>query len=503
MKNNIQKIIVTLVVVSLFASPLFADAQASGRRRTLREQGRVQQRARTANIFEGRETMQVAPPVNTLNAAPFVKGGVVITFDDATLSQMQYVAPILAAANQKSVLYVPTGLIGTEPYMTWDHVNQLEDAGWEIGGHTVTHVELPTLPLAQAAQEISQSFTDLVSQGLHPENFATPFGAYNPNIIAEIAKSFNSHRTFNHVDLNRWPYNKYLIFVKPTLTTTTVAEVEAWVDQAVSNDQLLVIVFHDILPNEADGDQYTWSEAKFEEFVALLSTKGIQTKNMKQVLATAPNMVQNPSFETGTIASPGQADINKDGSVDFDDFALIDNAFNNCGAPAPFTTTCQNADLNGDGKIDDADYSIIDNIFTGGTQKWTTDNRAQVTIDSGRNGSYPAPTRSVKFTGNGSTKAHLFSDKISATFGQSYGIRFYANNRLTAGELGFFIDEYDTAGNWISGKWLGQTGNNWTIDESYVYTPTSAAVAKSALQVYMTASSTGHAFIDNAEMFPS
>jgi hypothetical protein len=339
---------------------------------------------------------------------------------------------------------------------------------------------------------------------LNPVNFATPFGAYDPTVIAEIAKVYNSHRTFNHINLNKWPFNKYLLFVRPVTSSTTVAEAQTWVDEAIAGDHLLVMVFHEILPTAEPGDIYTWPQADFEAFINGLNTKGVAAKTLIEVLNTGTNLVQNGSFETGMIAPLKQGDLNGDGSIDFDDYSIIDTAYNVCGlapVPAQYAAYCPLADLNGNGQVDTADYLIMDVGFANGVQFWTTDRQSNVFVDSAKNGSYPSPQRSVKMMATTSA-VHLFGNKVPVSPAQTYGFRFFVNNNnMTSGELGFFVDEYNATGNWISGKWLGQTGNMFTIDESYSYQPTSAAVASASIQVYLTGGSVGHAFVDGVEMF--
>ena len=137
--------------------------------------------------------------------------------------------------------------------------------------------------------------------------------------------------------------------------------------------------------------------------------------------------------------------------------------------------------------------------FEDGFVNWTTDNAANVTLDTAGNGSAPAATNSIKMNGN-TRAAHLFGKKIPVAFGTSYSLKAYTNSmNLNAGEVGFYVDEYDTAGNWISGKWI----NGWTakeiVNRSYVFTPTSSNVSTAAIQVYMLAAVSGNIFVDNIE----
>jgi hypothetical protein len=63
--------------------------------------------------------------------------------------------------------------------------------------------------------------------------------------------------------------------------------------------------------------------------------------------------------------------------------------------------------------------------------------------------------------------------------------------------VGWYIDEYDVNGNWISGQWkLAST----TLGASNVYlsySPSTTNVAKASLQVYVTGNSGVLAYLDD------
>jgi len=102
----------------------------------------------------------------------------------------------------------------------------------------------------------------------------------------------------------------------------------------------------------------------------------------------------------------------------------------------------------------------------------------------------------------GSTvSAHLFSPQALVSSTSSYDLSVFTDTtNLTSGELGFYIDEFDVDGNWISGKWIGQSplGSESTL--TFPYTPTSASVVSAALQSYILAGSEGDAYLDNFEL---
>jgi len=200
-------------------------------------------------------TSPTTPPTNT-SLAPAAK--VSFTFDDGLASTFTNVQPILAKYGMTGTDYVITGCIGmtTAPntchantdttYMSWNQVETLQNDGWEIGSHTVTHPYLATsdatdgqpnvLTPAQVTQELVQSKADLAAHGINATDFSTPYGDYNNAVLAQIAKYYASERGFADQNNNDWPaYNDYIINDYQVEGTTTVAQVEAKIDDAIAN----------------------------------------------------------------------------------------------------------------------------------------------------------------------------------------------------------------------------------------------------------------------------
>src|SRR5258707_1015831 len=63
--------------------------------------------------------------------------------------------------------------------MTWDQLTALNNAGNEIGGHTLGESNLTTDDTQTATNEVCQDRQNLVNHGFYPTSFAYPFGAYN------------------------------------------------------------------------------------------------------------------------------------------------------------------------------------------------------------------------------------------------------------------------------------------------------------------------------------
>ncbi|HSW81618.1 MAG TPA: hypothetical protein VLG40_04430, partial [Candidatus Saccharimonas sp.] len=160
-----------------------------------------------------------------------------------------------------------------------------------------------------------------------------------------------------------------------------------------------------------------------------------------------------------------------------------------------------------DGPVQSTTNMLTNGSFDSGIAAgWTTNNAAVFKADSANNGSYngttTGPTKSVAVTA-GSTNAALFSPKVAVNNAQTYMFKGFLNmTARTAGELGYYVDEYDANGNWISGQWKKAENSVYVESMNFTYTPTSTAVKQASLQVYVTGGSGIKAYIDNLQMFP-
>src|SRR5882757_914849 len=99
--------------------------------------------------------LHVAPPAQ---AAPLTI--VSLTFDDGAADQST-AAQLLASHGMRGTFYVNSGRLGTSGYLTPASTVQLQSSGQEIGGHTLSHPDLPTLSASQQQHEICDDRTAL------------------------------------------------------------------------------------------------------------------------------------------------------------------------------------------------------------------------------------------------------------------------------------------------------------------------------------------------------
>ena len=127
---------------------------------------------------------------------------------------------------------------------------------------------------------------------------------------------------------------------------------------------------------------------------------------------------------------------------------------------------------------------------------WATDAPTAIVADSAGNGAPANPVNSVKLQGT-AANGHLFSPQVGVTPG-NYTISAYLNiKNRTGGEVGWYIDEYDANGNWISGQWKLASTVVGVSNVDLTYSPSSTSVAKASLQVYVTGNSGVLAYVDD------
>lgn len=117
-------------------------------------------------------------------------GTLSITFDDGYRDNIEVAAPILRRLDLPATFFVTTGFIGSDyvppwdahlpqrpGWMTWDQVRELRDQHFDIGGHTVHHIDMGTESPEVIRAELMQCRTTLKEQLGDPARlFAYPFG---------------------------------------------------------------------------------------------------------------------------------------------------------------------------------------------------------------------------------------------------------------------------------------------------------------------------------------
>jgi peptidoglycan/xylan/chitin deacetylase (PgdA/CDA1 family) len=119
-----------------------------------------------------------------------IGGTLVITFDDGYLDNYVSAVPILEEFGLPACFYVSTAFPDSQhvpwwdkelpfrpQWMSWRHLSEMADRGFEIGAHTDTHVDLGQIDVATAKSEIELSKHKLEQHlGREVPLFSYPYG---------------------------------------------------------------------------------------------------------------------------------------------------------------------------------------------------------------------------------------------------------------------------------------------------------------------------------------
>ena len=115
---------------------------------------------------------------------------VVITFDDGYRDNLKNAFPILEEFGFRATVFCVGSRIGEEGYLTRPDLRQMQEGGWEIGSHTLSHPDLRSLDIGLKWREIAESKSFLEEfLDLEIDFFCYPFGFYDEESVALVQKA--------------------------------------------------------------------------------------------------------------------------------------------------------------------------------------------------------------------------------------------------------------------------------------------------------------------------
>ena len=213
--------------------------------------------------------------VQSATAPIFNSGMVTLTFDDGWQSFWDNASSSLLANGVKATNYIITQTMTADPncttlaatdyhlgcYMNTAEIQALQTAGFDIDAHTRNHLDLvkdaassTMLSLYGYADanalwtgEINNSKSDLTSAGFTPvDSFAYPYGSYNTQVEQLVhGAGFLGARSVDQ-GYNLESTDRYALKMQHVTNTTTAAQIEGWVQQAIADKTWLILMFHDV-----------------------------------------------------------------------------------------------------------------------------------------------------------------------------------------------------------------------------------------------------------------
>lgn len=129
------------------------------------------------------------------------KNWIVCTFDDGYKGLIDFAMPILDEYGFTATVFVCTGLIGKNnrwnnkdshlrEHLNMNELKNLNNHGWEIASHGVSHYNLLKLTDEELEIELQQSKDFIINHFGEFSSYAYPYGAFNDYIKSCVARHY-------------------------------------------------------------------------------------------------------------------------------------------------------------------------------------------------------------------------------------------------------------------------------------------------------------------------
>jgi peptidoglycan/xylan/chitin deacetylase (PgdA/CDA1 family) len=244
----------------------------------------------TESRESGKDEMQILGAVTEVAPKPDVEaikahanGLVTLWFDDAWESQYVFGLSKLDEMEMVGAVAVPTKMINYPDYMSWYQIKMLQNKGWEITSHTRNHSCKPEDMTQQYIEdELKGSLQDLNDRGIRVNNFVTPCGVESDLTLA-IAKNYYMSLRTTIDGINPLPVEEpYNLKVQAVVRTTTVDDVQKWLEETKSNRGWLILMFHQI--DSIPENNFGVDNLVFNQMINLIKDSAVTVVTPTQAL---------------------------------------------------------------------------------------------------------------------------------------------------------------------------------------------------------------------------
>lgn len=149
---------------------------------------------------EGYETIKLSDlPSYFSGAKAMPPKPVIITFDDGYADNYTNAYPIMQKYGFTGTVFMVAEYLDGDGYLTTSQLQEMLAAGWEVGGHTVTHPHLGELERPELEYELSYGKLLLEQKlGYEVKSFAYPYGEYTAEVVRMVEEAgYDSGVTIN------------------------------------------------------------------------------------------------------------------------------------------------------------------------------------------------------------------------------------------------------------------------------------------------------------------
>jgi len=224
-----------------------------------------------------------------------------LTFDDGQASQYATLQ-MLSSRGMTGTFYINSAMVGSSGYyMVWPQIQDLANAGNEIGGHTLHHTNLTSVSTTTAKTEVCDDRTNLINRGFAPlASFAYPEAESNltsQQIVRDCG--YTSARMVGDVSCNGCvpaetipPQNPFYLRTPDGITTsTTLSNLQSYVTNAETHGGgWVILTFHGICDDKCTNSN-SMSPSIFTAFLDWLAPRkanGTVVRTVGHVMGAPP-----------------------------------------------------------------------------------------------------------------------------------------------------------------------------------------------------------------------
>jgi hypothetical protein len=208
-----------------------------------------------------------------------------LTFDDGHKTVLTDAMPLLASYGVTATAYIVPSWTQIDPdeYMTWDNIETLQEAGWDIGSHGMTHHKLTEVDPADLDWEIRQSQAVLRSRGFPARSFSFPHEAYNQTVMRVVKQYYESCKTDKGLNPDINSLDPYMIRSQTSLSWRPFSFYKAHIDSVLETGGCYVLNNH-VLKDDCGGGSWCVTAAQLAQVIEYARANRVKVANIQEVM---------------------------------------------------------------------------------------------------------------------------------------------------------------------------------------------------------------------------
>ena len=255
--------------------------------------------ATAINEIDSRLTSQLVNKANIGMVNDFrnnyYKGPVVaFVFDDGRFEMWEIFKDVFESEGVPANVPVVTGSIDSNPnYMTSEQLKELQNLGWCICSHTVTHSNVNELSDERIKEEYGQSSKWLKERGFSHDIIVYPYGSTSAKARKIASKYYKMgvnivrNNLSNDIpDIDNLNLNRLAGLSQPSGASPTYDEIKQRFDFGVERNELMIYEDHPQYPD--------WTSEKIKElrtFIRYIKSKGVPIVTLEDAFQMKCNII--------------------------------------------------------------------------------------------------------------------------------------------------------------------------------------------------------------------